>query len=106
LRILTAATGVEIDSTIDAHIRSRIHFALSRFSGRVKHVSVFLSDQDGPRGERSRICSILVFLHGLPTVAIEQSDFDIFASVEYAAERAGRTVARRLDDVVEDWFYR
>jgi putative sigma-54 modulation protein len=100
LKILTTGRGVEIDSTIDAHIRSRINFALCRFSGRVKSVSVFLTDNDGPRGERSRLCRILVQFQGLPTVAVEQIDFDIFAAVERAAERAGRTVAIRLDQAL------
>jgi ribosome-associated translation inhibitor RaiA len=57
---------------------------------------VQLSDINGPRGGIDKRCQIEVQLKGTPNVVIEDVEADLYAAIDRAAERVGRTVARRL----------
>ena len=48
--VVITGKGVEIDSTLNAYIRRRIDFALSRFSTRAGHIRVVVTNKSGPFG--------------------------------------------------------
>ena len=78
--------------------RTRLAFALGRFAGRVRSVSVRLTDVNGPRGGLDKKCLITVRLERSPRViVIEDVDTDAEAVVSRAAERSARAVARAID---------
>jgi ribosome-associated translation inhibitor RaiA len=101
MEIRTIGSGIDVDSALDAYVKRSIYFALGRFSSRVERVSVVLSNEDAPSGGMRKTCRFRVQLLGLPTVAIEEADFEICAAIDRAAGRIGRTVAIRLDPAVD-----
>lgn len=82
------------------HIQRRIHFALGRFAQRLAGVRVTLKDLNGPKGGVDKQCKVLVSIRPSFSVIIEDADTDLEAAINRAVERAGRTVARRLDQVI------
>ena len=57
---------------------------------------VRLSDINGPRGGEDKCCHIQVALAHLPDVVIEDTEADLYAAIDRAADRAAHTVGRRL----------
>ena len=83
--------------------RTRLAFALGRFAGRVRSVSVRLTDVNGPRGGLDKKCVIAVRLERSPRVIlIEDADTDAEVVVCRCAERTARAVARAIDST-GDW---
>ena len=62
----------------------------------IQRVTVRLSDINGPRGGEDKRCHIALRLKGLPRLVIEDTEADLYVAIDRAAERAGRTLARRL----------
>jgi len=101
----------EVDGTIREHVERRLRFSLGRFQHRVERVRVRLEDVNGPRGGVDQRCLVVVALKGLPRVVIEQLGVDPHAAIDRAMARAGRAVARQLEQakqhsngVREPWF--
>lgn len=94
-------TGGRPPSGLGDHVERRLRFALSRFSGRIRRIDVFLSDQNGPRGGVDKTCRIVVRLGDGGDVVAEVSDVDWVIAVDRATTRigqsTGREVARRRD---------
>ncbi|MEW5966138.1 MAG: ribosome-associated translation inhibitor RaiA [Pseudomonadota bacterium] len=90
------AQGFPLTEALREHAGRRIAFALSRFHDRMERVAVRLADDNGPRGGVDKRCQVRVHLRGLPEVVITEMSEDIYAAIDRAADRAGRTLARRL----------
>ena len=78
------------------HVARRLAFALNHGLDRVSRIVVRLSDVNGPRGGVDKRCAIEIRLKGALTVAIEDTEADLYAAIDRVAERAGRTLDRRL----------
>ncbi len=91
-----SAKGLKLTDTARGHVERRIRLALGRILVRVERVHVRLVDVNGPKGGVDKTCRIRVHLFGLPTVVVEQADADLHAAIDRAADRVGRTVARKL----------
>jgi putative sigma-54 modulation protein len=83
-------------AAVREHARRRLGFALGRFAGRVTSVWVRLEDLNGPRGGVDKQCRVEV--RGTPRwrVVVVDSDADLYATVDRAADRVRRTVARMI----------
>ena len=91
---------IEVGDDFREHIDRRLSFALGRFAGRFGRVRVRLEDDNGPKGGEDKRCRISVEIKGAEDVVVEEIDADARAAVARAADRVGRTIARRLDKVV------
>lgn len=81
----------------------RLEFALGRFAGRVRSLSVRLTDLNGPRGGIDKKCLIAVRLaHPRRVIVIEDVDADAAVVVSRAAERVSRAVSRAIH-AAGDW---
>jgi len=81
----------------------RIEFALGRFAGRVRSLSVRLTDLNGPRGGLDKKCLIAVRLtRPRRVIVIEDVDSDPAVVVSRAAERVSRAVSRAIQ-TAGDW---
>lgn len=99
LRLVTR--GVELTADLNDYVRRRIHFALGRFAGKIRSVSVRLADVNGPRGGIDKCCDIRVNI-GLPQeVIVRERQTNIHAAVAFAVERADRAVQRHLESASE-----
>lgn len=96
MQIEIQAVKFELTDALRAHVQRRLHFALSRFEGRIARAIVRLSDLNGPRGGVDKDCRLQIRLHGLPDVVVEDTEADLYVAISRAADRAGRTLDRRL----------
>ena len=85
-----------VDPELTAHVERRLRFALSRFSGRIRRVNVFLADQNGPRGGIDKTCRIVVMLRDGGSVVAEVNDVDWVIAVDRATTRIGHSTGREL----------
>lgn len=96
MQIDIQAVDFELTEGMRAHLLHRLHFALWRFKDRIARVTVRLSDLNGPRGGLDKVCCLRLRLHGMPDVLIEDTEADLYIAMSRAADRAGRTLGRRL----------
>jgi ribosome-associated translation inhibitor RaiA len=78
------------------HVVRRIEYALKSYRIWVDRVEVQLGDVNGPRGGADKFCRVMVRLPHLPALVIRDLGGDLYAVISSAAERAGRTVGRRM----------
>ncbi len=78
------------------HVTRRLTYALNHGQDIVSRIVVRLSDINGPRGGLDKRCGIEIRLKGASAVAIEDTEADLYVAIDRAAERAGRTLDRRL----------
>ena len=97
MQIDVQALGFELTPALRTHTERRLHFALGRSDGQVSRLWVRLSDLNGPRGGEDKRCHVRITLTGAPEVVIEDTEADLYVAIDRAADRAGRTVARRLE---------
>ena len=92
----TRGHGLAVSPEMSDHVQRRLSFALSRFGGRVRAVSVGLADLNGPRGGIDKVCSMQARLSPRGSVRVEDADSDLRAAVDRSATRLARAVARAL----------
>ncbi len=96
MQINIQARHFPLTESLRNHVRRRLRFALSNWDRYIQRVNVQLSDINGPRGGTDKRCHLLVMLPRLPDVVIEDTEADILVAIDRAADRAARTVGRRL----------
>ncbi|MEN8206414.1 MAG: HPF/RaiA family ribosome-associated protein [Pseudomonadota bacterium] len=96
MQINIQARNFSLTDALRSHTERRLGFALSARDDHIQRVIVRLSDINGPRGGADKCCHIQVALAHLPDVVIEDTEADLYAAIDRAAGRAGRTVGRRL----------
>ena len=94
-----SARGIELTDALRARVERRLRFALGDFEDRINRVRVVFWIETGQkRGHNDNCCRIQIAVRGrLAGVLIEQADSNVEAIVDWAADRVGRAVARRLD---------
>lgn len=86
-----------------ALVQRRLQFALGRFAGRVRSLTVRLTDLNGPRGGPDKKCLISVRLTSpRRVIVVEDVDPDAAVAISRAAERVSRAVARAVQ-AAGDW---
>ena len=89
--------NLEVSDFVRSHVERRLGFALARFGNRTDRVLVRLSDVNGPhRGGIDKRCQIEVGVRPAANVRVEDTDADWMTSVDRAADRASRAVARLI----------
>lgn len=97
MKLRIVARGIELTADLKEYVRRRIHFALGRFAGKIKSVSVRLADLNGPRGGVDKSCDIRVDVGLRKEVIVSERHDNIHAAVACAVERADRAVQRQLE---------
>lgn len=97
MRIVIRTSGGWPPAAIEL-VRTRLEFALGRFTGRVRSLHVSLKDLNGPGGGLDKHCRIAIRLerHGR-LIVIEDLDAEPEAAISRAAQRAARAVTRAID---------
>lgn len=96
MRVVIRTRGPWPSPTI-ARARRRFEFALGRFAGRVRSLTVRVADLNGPRGGVDKQCRVAIRLDGSRRpIVIEDTNWNIDAAIDGAADRAARAVARAL----------
>ena len=97
MRIDVQGLGFPLTAALLNHTERRLRFALTRTSDRIMRVVVRLGDANGPRGGEDKFCRMQVHLQRAAPVLIEDAGVDLYAVIDRVAERAGRSVAKRID---------
>ncbi|MCU7920734.1 MAG: HPF/RaiA family ribosome-associated protein [Candidatus Thiodiazotropha sp. (ex Dulcina madagascariensis)] len=97
MQIDIQARNFPLTDTLRSHAERRLRFALARFDDYIQRVVMRLSDINGPRGGADKRCHLQLVLAGLPDVVIEDIEADLYVAIDRAADRAGRTLVRRID---------
>ncbi len=82
---------------LETQLERRLRFALARFGGRIRRISAFLEDINGPRGGEDQRCRIEVSLVSSGSIMAEATDAEVASAVGRAAERVARRVRDALD---------
>jgi len=87
----------DLTNALRNYVERRLRFALTWADNHVQRIVVRLSDVNGPRGGDDKRCHLLVVLAGLPDVVVKDTEADLYFAIDRAADRAGRSVMRRID---------
>lgn len=88
--------GFSLSSALAGHVRKRFDFLFGRGMRRLRRVDVTLSDVNGPLGGVDKRCLVKVSVDGLRPVVVEDIQPDLYTAIDRAADRASRTIARRM----------
>lgn len=97
MQIDVQALDFELTPALREHAERRLQFALGWAGSRLGRLVVRLSDLNGPRGGIDKRCQLHLKLAAAPPIVIEDTETDLYVAINRAADRAGRTVARRLE---------
>jgi len=97
MKINIQARNFPLTAALSRYAERRLHFALTCCDDHIQRVVMRLSDINGPRGGADKRCHLQVVLAGLPDVMIEDTEVDLYVAIDHAADRAGRTVVRRVN---------
>ena len=76
--------------------RRRLFFALSRFDSKIDEVTLTVRDLNGPKGGIDKRCQLRIKLRYGDDVILTNLESNVEACVSRLADRAGRTIARRI----------
>lgn len=96
MRTAIEVRNADLTDELREHVEHRLAFALSQFPEHIRGVVVILSDVNGPKGGIDKRCNLRVRLNGRSDIVIEETEADFYVAVDRAADRAKRTVGRRL----------
>ena len=96
MQIDIQARDFSLTKALRNHVERRLGFALSTRYDRIKCILVRLSDINGPRGGNDKCCQLHVVLTGQADVIIEDTQANLYAAIDRAADRASRAVTRKL----------
>ena len=91
------ARNGQISPTFEEWVERRLSFALARFGGRIRRITAFLEDINGPRGGADQYCRIDVSMVPSGTIMAEATEEEAALAVSRAAERVARRVRDALD---------
>ena len=97
MHISIQANGFALTDALRAHVERRMASALGWTGARLRKLAVSLSDINGPRGGRDKRCKVQVRLAGGADVVIEDTETDLYAAIDRAANRVDRAVLRRME---------
>ena len=87
----------DLDDATHEYIERRLRFVFTRFSPRIKRISLSVKSEDRPWGGCDSWCKVSVKLIPAEGIEIEVHAEDIRSSVAQAVDRAGRAVARKVN---------
>ncbi len=102
LHLSIRSHGFTLTPAIRDYTERRLRFALSHAAGRVTAITVVLSDINGPRGGRDKCCRVRISVKDQQVMVIDDIQDNLYVAIDRAADRAARTVSRRLGRTVND----
>lgn len=94
MNIAIQSNGLILTESLRAYVHRRLETSLGW--ALTRRLAVWLSDINGPRGGRDKRCKIQISLDHGKTIVIEDTEEDMYAAIDLAAERAERALARQL----------
>ncbi len=89
--------GGHLSEELRQFAERRLSFALSRFTSRIKRVSLVLDEVTGPGGGVETRCRITVTLRRAEEITITDQAADVADCLTRIAQRTERSVARSIE---------
>jgi ribosome-associated translation inhibitor RaiA len=96
MQVAIRSHGFPLTTAIESYVQRRLHTALSHAIHHIRAVTVVLLDINGPRGGRDKVCRVRVTVKDRPVMVIDNTEDNLYVAIDRAADRAGRTTARKL----------
>ena len=96
MKIDIKTNGFEVTDGLRDYVQRRLDFALDWAKHEVRRITINLSDINGPRGGKDKRCQMHIPLSGHRDVVIQDTESDLYAAIDRAADRASQTLDRRL----------
>lgn len=88
--------GFALTDAIRNHVERRMRFVLARAHAHIRQVTVHLADIEGQRGGIEKRCRVRVRLKPGVDLLVEDTEAELYAAVDRAADRVGRSVVRSV----------
>ena len=87
---------LEWNEELQKQVERSLEFAVNRHKDRIDRISISLTDLNGPRGGKDKLCHITAEVRGTkPVMILEQGD-DLLAVIGRAARRLGYRIGRSV----------
>jgi len=97
MRVRVRGQSTELSDRLHDLVQRRVRFAMGRFAGAIREISLLLGES-GEAGFHERIlCSVRVRFTRGNQVRVVQGGTDVRAAVDAALERSARAVERKLE---------
>jgi len=87
---------LEWNEDLQKQVERSLEFALNRHKDRIDRISINLTDLNGPRGGKDKLCQITAELRGASPVLIMERGDNLFAVITQAVRRLGYRIGRRV----------
>ncbi len=88
------SNGIELTDELRKHVERTLASSLDRFTQRLKGVSLFVADLNGPRGGVSRLAQMTARFRNGRLIRILQKDPEIEPPIKRAADRLKYALSR------------
>jgi putative sigma-54 modulation protein len=96
MRIEVRGQNLDLSPALGAYVERRFLTALGRFGRRVPQVTVRLVDENGRKGGVDKHCRVEVLMPRSRGLLVDELQADMYAAIDFAADRAARAVAREI----------
>ena len=96
MKILIQTKGLEDNQTIKHHGINQTHATLYRFDHLIKHIEIFIADENGPRGGIDKSCLIKVKMETGSELVIRAMAATSYAAMGGALSRTKQSLSRHL----------
>ncbi|MGK0270334.1 MAG: putative sigma-54 modulation protein [Cocleimonas sp.] len=86
-----------LTEAMETHIKQKLEPMHNNFGDRILSTHVHLSDVNGPKGGENKKCLIHVELQKLPTVVVEDTQENLYTSIDNCCHSAERAVRKSLE---------
>ena len=97
MRVRVRGQSTELSDRLHDHVQRRVLFAMARFAGAIREISLLLGESGAAGLHERSLCSVRVRFARGNQMRVVQGGTDVRAAVDAALERAARAVERRLE---------
>ena len=97
MKIVIEAAGFDAGHDLHHFTRCCAGFELGTFKNRIDSVTIRLGSLEAALDGRNKTCQVDVALSGYERISAQAADADLYVAIFWALERAGWTVAGRLE---------
>lgn len=96
MRFQVSGVNLELTDGLRQHAERRLRFALGRFDGRIRRVSMQIFGSDDPIAGVEQRCQTVVHLIPSGRIVTQGTGDDLYAAIDWVAERTGQAIRREL----------
>ena len=96
MHVEITSQGFELTDSLRNYTLRRLRTPLLRARDRARQVSIYLSDENGPRGGVDKRCLVAIRLAGSVPLVIEETQTDLYSAIDSVSKRASHALTRRL----------